>query len=81
MYETLQKKMVGIAEKYADLIDAKIAEAALAREANKPSIEIGGTLHEISDGIRILHHAIAALERLNRIDAGTSNTTQSNATW
>ncbi len=78
MYKTLQKKMVGIAEKYADLIDAQIVEAALAKEANKPGIEIGGTLHEITDGIRILHHAIAALERLNRIDAGTSNAAQPN---
>lgn len=68
--------MVSIAEKYADLIDEKTIEAALAKESQKAEIEVGGTFHEITDGIRILHHAIVAIERLNRIGAGTPNAAQ-----
>lgn len=70
MYKVLNQKIIAIAEKYADLIDCRIMEAALAKEQSNREIELGGELHEIADAIRILHQAIAMLERLSRISHG-----------
>jgi hypothetical protein len=67
MYENLQKKVMDIAEKYADMIDGKIIESAILKEAADFETKYNGLLHEITDGIRILHHAVAMLERLNRL--------------
>ncbi|MDR1246097.1 MAG: hypothetical protein LBK57_03615 [Clostridiales Family XIII bacterium] len=63
MYENLQKKVVSIAENYADMIDGKIIEAV----ALKGYIGPDKMLREIVDGIRILHHAVVMLERLARM--------------
>lgn len=59
--QSLQNKVGIIAEKYADLVDRQLESALSKSEADK--IEIT----EINDGIRILHHVAAALERIERL--------------
>lgn len=62
MNETLQAKIENIAVRYADLVDMRI-QTATNSELPDPT-----AMTEINEEIRMLHHAIAALERIVRLN-------------
>lgn len=64
MLEILQNKIEVIAEKYADLVDRRL-ESVLSKSEVDDS-----AMSEINDGFRILNHAAAALERIERLHRG-----------
>jgi len=64
MNEKLKVKIETIAEHYADLIDVRIQKASNAELCDTT------VMTEINEGIRMLHHAVAALERIDRMDHG-----------
>lgn len=72
MYETLHAKVETISLKYADLVDKRVS-GALREEL------IDGTImNEINDGIRMLNHITATLERIDRLNRGNDTSGQSN---
>ena len=64
MLEVLQEKATKIAEDYADLVSMNIQEANESKNFSNEKMNL------INEGIRMLHHATAALERINRIQHG-----------
>lgn len=70
MNETLQTKIEKIAEGYAGLVDMRI-QAATNSELCGATV-----MTEINEGIRMLHHAIAALERITRLNRGDETNEQ-----
>lgn len=65
MLEAFQKKVENIAEDYADLVSRNI------QNAQATEILTAETLNEVNEGIRMLNHVAATLERINRIQRGT----------
>ena len=60
-YETLQEKIASIAEKYADLVAEQI-DASMKLDSEKDV-----DFDKINEGIRMLHHVAATLERMVRL--------------
>lgn len=61
--ENLERKVEGIAEKYADLIEKRLTAAL-----NENEVE-SSAMVEINDGIRMLNHVVATLERISKLRA------------
>lgn len=59
--ENLESKVEGIAEKYADLIEKRLTAAL-----NENEVE-SSAMVEINDGIRMLNHVAATLERISKL--------------
>lgn len=55
----LQNKVIGVAEKYADLLDRQIDNVSENEAATIKNIE------EINEGIRTLHHAVGVIYKLD----------------
>lgn len=60
-YEILQEKILNIAEKYADLVEEQI-EASMELDSEKDV-----DFDKINEGIRMLNHVAATLERMVRL--------------
>lgn len=73
MYETLKSKIETIASGYADLVDTRI------RRATKNELDDGTAMTEINDGIRMLNHIAATLERIDRLHRGNDASGLNNA--
>lgn len=72
MLRILQSKIEVIAGKYADLVDKRLESVLSKSEIDDAS------LSEISDGFRILNHAAAALERIERLYRGNDASARKN---
>lgn len=64
MYENLLKKVETISETYADLVDLRIRSAA------RGELTDATVMSEANDGIRLLAHITATLERVDRLHRG-----------
>lgn len=64
MHEKLKAKVESIAENYADLVDKRI------KTAQRAEVIRGDVMAEINDGIRMLNHVAATLERIDRLSRG-----------
>lgn len=64
-------KVQGIAEKYADLVEKRLKAALREDEVESNAIV------EINDGIRMLNHVTATLERIDRLSRGN----ETNGQW
>ncbi|WP_024346545.1 hypothetical protein [Lacrimispora indolis] len=62
--KTLESKVKTIAEKYADLVEKRLNSAL------KESDVESSAMCEINDGIRMLNHVAATLERISRLNRG-----------
>lgn len=59
MLNDLQSKIEGIASNYVDLVEQHLQTAAAKEKVD------GVAMNEINEGIHILNHIIASLERIN----------------
>lgn len=57
-----EEKVKSIAEKYAQLVEKQLINA-IGDEVVESTV-----ITEINEGIRMLHHTIAMIEKINRID-------------
>ena len=64
MFEKLEAKIEKIAEGYADLVDMSI------QSAKNNELYGANVMTEVNEGIRMLHHSVAALERVVRLNRG-----------
>ena len=68
MLEILQSKVEAIADKYAELVERRLVAALKESEIESTA------MCEINDGIRVLNHMAATLERIVRIQRGNDST-------
>ena len=66
MYESLKKKILDVAESYADLIKNRISTVADGERGDKESFD------SLLEGIRILHHAVVMLAKVDRLCNGSN---------
>lgn len=66
MYEALQKKVVNVAEKHADLVEKIIDESMSDGKVDSSQLDV------IGDGIRLLNHAAATLYKLSACEVVVS---------
>lgn len=64
MYQLFQKKVKKIAESYADVIDKRIQTATKEDEIDST------VMMEINDGIRLLNHISATLQKIEYLNRG-----------
>lgn len=65
MYKPLHRKVLNISEKYADLVEKRIENAVKADCVDQEEFE------SILEGIRILHHAVVLLTKIDRLCNGS----------
>lgn len=64
MYKDLLNQISRISTEFAELVDKRIRKANESNEIDQEEFQ------NISDGIRILHHCVMMLERIDRLHAG-----------
>jgi len=64
LYNSFKEKVEKIAENYADLVDLRI------RRAKESELVDATVMAEINEGIRMLGHISATLERVDRMNRG-----------
>ena len=57
-----EEKVKSIAEKYAELVEKQLSNA-LVNEVSESTV-----LTDINEGIRMLHHTVVMIERINRME-------------
>ena len=70
MYKRLKGKIEKIAESYADFVDLRI------RNALECELADATVMTEINEGIRMLGHISATLERIDRLNRGNDANSQ-----
>lgn len=65
MYVSLHRKVLSASEKYADLVEKRIENAVKADCLDQEEFE------NILEGIRILHHAVVMLTKIDRLCNGS----------
>lgn len=63
MLEGFKSKIETIAEEYADVVEKRIQTAIYESEINSTA------MLEINEGIRMLNHVAATLERIDRLNS------------
>ena len=57
-----EEKVKSIAEKYAELVEKQLSNS-LGNEVSESTV-----LTDVNEGIRMLHHTVVMIERINRME-------------